>query len=432
METISAPVDAFLTRHGMDPARSDPAESTPRFLEEMERGLAGASSSVLMLPTYLTGEGVVPQEEPVIVLDVGGTNFRVALVTITRGEPCIENLRVFPMPGSQASVTWDQFIDTVADSVLPLTGRSRRVGLCFSYTTEILPNRDGRVLSLSKQVRIVGAEGKLLGCALTDALADRGVFGVRVTVLNDGAAALLGGMAEQSGERFDGRFSLIYGTGVNTCCSVPASRISRLAVPWRGDMLVNPESGGFNRVEQGEYDRALDAASTDPGKALYEKMVSGRYEGEVILRTLRGAAAEGLLSGQLSRRLAALDQLTLAQVSAYADRPYGGGVLAAACATEEDRETVYTVIDRSVQRCANLVCANLAALLELTDTGRSLHRPACVVAEGSTFDKSHLFRSKLEHVCTTYVTDMLGRRLVFRQVNHVNLVGTAAAVLMNT
>lgn len=432
MISIPGRVDAFLSHHGMEPERSDPGELTRRFLEEMERGLAGAPSSVLMLPTYLSGEGAPARGKPIIVLDAGGTNFRAALVTMNPDGPCVEDLRVFPMPGSQTAATWDQFIGAVADAVLPLTGRSRQAGLCFSYTTEILPDRDGRVLSLSKQVRITGAAGKLLGRALTGALADRGVPDLQVTVLNDGAATLLGGMTEGIGERFDGRLSLIYGTGVNTCCQMPAARISRVTVPWEGGMLVNPESGGFRRVEQGDYDREVDQASDDPGRAPYEKMVASRYGGETILRTLRGAAAEGLLSPALSRRMAALDRLTLAETAAFTARPYGDSVLAAACVTGDDREAVYTVIDRNVQRSANLVCANLAALLELTDAGRYLHRPACVIAEGSTFYKEHLFRGKLEQVCAAYVTGVLGRRLVFRQVDHVNLVGTAAAVLLNT
>lgn len=70
---------------------------------------------------------------------------------------------MFPMPGSQSAITWAEFIEQVSDAILPLTDRSRRVGLCFSYAAESLPNRDGRVLGIAKQVRIVGFEGMELG-----------------------------------------------------------------------------------------------------------------------------------------------------------------------------------------------------------------------------------------------------------------------------
>ena len=70
------------------------------------------------------------------------------------------------------------------------------------------------------------------------------------------------------------------------------------------------------------------------------------------------------------------------------------------------------------------------AVLEQADLGRSIHRPACVVAEGSTFYKGYLFRRKLERLCHTYITEELGRHLVFRRVENANLLGTAAAALL--
>ena len=69
-------------------------------------------------------------------------------------------------------------------------------------------------------------------------------------------------------------------------------------------------------------------------------------------------------------------------------------------------------------------------MLEQADLGRSIHRPACVVAEGSTFYKGYLFRRKLERLCHTYITEELGRHLVFRRVENANLLGTAAAALL--
>ena len=60
-----------------------------------------------------------------------------------------------------------------------------------------------------------------------------------------------------------------------------------------------------------------------------------------------------------------------------------------------------------------------------------IHRPACIVAEGSTFYKGHLFRGKLERLCAEYITGRLGRYYAFRQVADANLIGTAAAALLN-
>ena len=92
----SEKVRVFLTRHNMEPERIDLAETTAAFLGEMELGLRGRESSLKMLPTYLTADGVLPMDEPAAVIDAGGTNFRTALVSFTEaaaGHRLAERLR---------------------------------------------------------------------------------------------------------------------------------------------------------------------------------------------------------------------------------------------------------------------------------------------------------------------------------------------------
>ena len=67
---------------------------------------------------------------------------------------------------------------------------------------------------------------------------------------------------------------------------------------------------------------------------------------------------------------------------------------------------------RALERAARLVCCNLAAVLEQADLGRSIHRPACVVAEGSTFYKGYLFRRKLERLRGHYPAELETVRLL--------------------
>ena len=266
MTDVTKRVDAFLAEYGMDPARVDLDQCARAFQADMERGLRGDPEARMpMLPAYLAPEGDIPQDQPAIVIDAGGTNFRIGLVSLGARGPEIQDLRVFPMPGSQGPITWEEFVDQVSEAVLPLTGRSRRVGLCFSYAAEILPNGDGRVLRFSKQVQVEGSEGKELGRDLSAALAEKGAPGVTFSVLNDTVAALLGGVAALRDEVFDGFIGLIYGTGVNTCYAERREKLSRVTTPWeKGSMLINMESARFDGAPLSEFDRRLDARSVDP------------------------------------------------------------------------------------------------------------------------------------------------------------------------
>ena len=75
------------------------------FTRDMEAGLSGGKSSLMMLPTYITGEGNAPAGEKVIVLDAGGTNFRVAVCRFTEdGGIAVEYFEKTRMPGSEQPV----------------------------------------------------------------------------------------------------------------------------------------------------------------------------------------------------------------------------------------------------------------------------------------------------------------------------------------
>ena len=66
-------VEAFLKRHNMAASGIPLLRCTGEFLRAMRDGLAGHPSSLMMIPTYLSGGRQVPREQAVIVMDAGGT-----------------------------------------------------------------------------------------------------------------------------------------------------------------------------------------------------------------------------------------------------------------------------------------------------------------------------------------------------------------------
>ena len=93
-------VDDFLLRHRLCADAYDWGEELARFLNEMDSVRRGRPGSLKMIPMAL-GTRPLP-DEPVTVaaIDIGGTNVRAALVTLTRrGVLSIDRRPAFRTPG---------------------------------------------------------------------------------------------------------------------------------------------------------------------------------------------------------------------------------------------------------------------------------------------------------------------------------------------
>ena len=76
-------LDEFFSKHGFS-AAVDADALLAEFDRQMDAGLAARPSALAMLPAYLDVTKEVPVESPIIVLDAGGTNLRVAVVWFDR------------------------------------------------------------------------------------------------------------------------------------------------------------------------------------------------------------------------------------------------------------------------------------------------------------------------------------------------------------
>ena len=154
----------FLKSHKMTADDVNMKEMVSTFLNEMDKGLAGEESSLLMLPTYIEAEGEVKANEPVIAIDAGGTNFRVAKVFFDENLKLItENINKAKMPGVDKELSKQEFFETFADYIKDYKTVSEKVGFCFSYAAEIYPNKDGKLLEWSKEVKAPEVIGNMVG-----------------------------------------------------------------------------------------------------------------------------------------------------------------------------------------------------------------------------------------------------------------------------
>lgn len=421
MRDLSAETPAFLTSIDMHPDQTDIDAFIKAFLSEMDAGLAGDLSSLKMIPAYVSVEGAPRDGVPVIAIDAGGTNLRVALVEFQNGAPVVLREKKGPMPGSRGTVSAEAFFSELADDVLPFTEASGRIGFCFSYPATIFPDGDGQVICLTKEVRVSGIEGRMIGRSLLRKMGEKGVKkDLSLTLLNDTAASLLGGAAALGLDRTGGLSGLILGTGCNTCYAERGVRIKKLH--GAENMIVNCESGNFSRAFRGRADEMVDAASENPGTYRFEKMLSGVYLGRVVTCETQLAAREGLLSAAFPRP----EPLTAPELDDFLRSKENR--LSARC-TESDKKVMQMLVDAVFERAAKLVCANVLALCLHCDGGKTAAHPFSVVAEGSTFYNSLLLRDKLDTCLKTVAEGQYGRHIVFRRAEDATLAGSAFAAL---
>jgi len=424
----------FLRRARMDPARLDLRAFCRAYLEEMVRGLDGRPSSLPMIPTYIETSREVPRGERVIALDAGGTNMRVASVSFDEaGAPLIEGLTRHRMPGVDAAVsTKEEFFRILADAVRPHLRGTDRIGFCFSYPAEITPQKDGRLIQFTKEIKAEGVEGELVGEGLARALAADGI--ARIILLNDTVATLLAGRNAVPGRRFDDFIGLVCGTGLNAAYVERNALIRKLGAGNGGSMVVNTESGSFARGARGAVDDAFDATMANPGRYRHEKTISGAYLGALCLFAARSAARAGFLSGEISRRIEGVASLSTRELNdflLYPDRP--DHALGAACrgAPAEDARALYVLCDTIVERAAALVAVNLAGIVLKTGRGRDPRYPVCITVDGTTFWQLRTFRFRVESWMRRLLFGDLERTWEIASVDDAPLLGAAIAALTN-
>ena len=424
---------SFLCATGMFHGNVDAAESTREFLEEMDAGLKGRPSSLRMIPTFIEVEGLIPVGEKVIAMDAGGTNFRTALVDFdAEGEARISEFHKHRMPGLDGEIPAERFFTVLAGHVKKLTAQAGRVGLSFSYPAEILPSRDGRILALSKELRVADVEGQLVGERLRRALESQGArANLRFVVLNDTVGALLAGRAAHGERRFSRYVGQVLGTGLNSAYVEANGEIpKRSDLPAGGRQIINVEAGGYTRVARGEIDKALDADSKEPGTYLLEKAVSGAYLGALCLRTLQVAAEGGLFTTGGFDCLKAWPRLDTPDLDPFLGK--GSKGLHAALRKQgsgDDVAVATQLVDHIVERAAKLAAVSMAAaLLKSVPTGPS-DGPACLTVDGSTFYLLPTFRERI----TGWIDRILAGRLAYQvvTVDNAALVGAAVGGITN-
>lgn len=430
-------ITEFLSARRMHFAAINAEKCCDDFVAEMTRGLNGEPSSLVMIPTYIETAREVPRGQPVIALDAGGTNLRVAAVTFDQsGTAVVEDLARHRMPGIDEEIDREEFFRTLAEYVMPLAGRSDRIGFCFSYPAEMQPDKDGKLIHFTKEVKARGVDGQIIGKNLSLALERAGARRPpRVVLLNDTAATLLAGRNAIPGRTFDDFIGIVCGTGFNASYVERNSNIRKLAgLDQSGSQVVNTESGSFALSPSGDIDDLYDATTATPSRGRHEKMISGAYLGHLGLLTLKQAAAAGCFSAGAVRALASLEELSTKDFNSFLLHPDTGDNPLGAVSLRlppVDRRDMASLLDTLVERASILVAITIAAVILKTRKGRDPGVPVCVTVDGTTYWELASFDTRVQSHLRGLLAGQRQRAWEITAGRDAPLLGAAIAALTN-
>ena len=424
--------EEFLESHGFVLAQDINRQALiGAFIDEMEAGLQGKPSSLMMVPSYVGVGGKVKEGAKAVVLDAGGTNFRGALVSIP---PSISERRNQSMPGIKGRVDKETFYKTFADEVERLRGSAsvKKIGWCFSYPAEATKDLDAKLVRWTKGVDAPEIVGQCVGEELLKRLG-----GGEVAIVNDTVATLLAAKATEGDKAYSSYIGFILGTGTNAAYVEKNVNITKVAgLDPEGSMIINAESGAFNKIETSEFDKALDEKTNNKGQQIFEKLISGAYLGNIGLEIYKTAAKEGMFSGKASSAIAGLGQIETMDfdnfVAGY-KKEGRDNILDTIFADPEDAKMARRLGLPVFERAAMLTALHIAAFAIKSGEGMSAEAPIAINADGSTYYKTRAI--PFADTVKKALDDMLVARrnihyAITPQVDDAPMVGAAIAAML--
>uniref|UniRef100_A0A8C6NKN4 hexokinase n=1 Tax=Nothobranchius furzeri TaxID=105023 RepID=A0A8C6NKN4_NOTFU len=392
-------VDRFL--HAMRLNDDQLNELSARFQAELKKGLSAesnAAAAVKMLPTHVCSTPDGSEKGQFLALDLGGSKFKVLQVKvrecvgIKKGDVEMEE-KIYPVPDELLTGRATELFDHVSESLKDFMHEKnisleKKHPLAFTFS---FPCDQSRL-----------DQGTLLNWRCT--VSNRSSYVEILAMVNDTVATMM-----TCG--FDDSYCevgiicvlcvfMCMGTGTNACYMEELRHID-LVEGDEGRMCVNTEWGSFG--DDGalkdfltEFDREVDAASSNPGKQIFEKMVSGMHLGELVrLVVLKMAKLGKLFDGRVSDALRTKGKITTADVAAMDE--YRNGLKNTKDVLDEldlnpsddDCIAVQHVSTIVSFRSSNLVAAGLAAILTRIRQNRNMGALRITVGVDGTVYKTH-------------------------------------------
>ncbi|CAG8455954.1 269_t:CDS:2 [Diversispora eburnea] len=283
------------------------------FIESYQYGLTNDHS--IMIPSYVSRLPTGKEMGTYFALDLGGTNLRVAAVTLLGdGKTSVEQ-RIYVIPDHLKMGTAEELFDWIASitqelleslssKVVNTNNDKMFMGVTFSFPIDQTAIDRGKVMRMGKGFKVIGLEGKDPVELLQQAYNRKGINIHISAIVNDSVGTLVANAYKDQNTIV----SVIQGTGTNAACIVQIGSIKKKKFPpgFPEYMIINTEWSlvGADFLPFTKYDKLLDEQSDSPGFQPFEKMTSGMYLGELVRLVIVDYVENfGLFEGKLPEEL---------------------------------------------------------------------------------------------------------------------------------
>ncbi|PSR87877.1 Hexokinase-like 2 protein [Actinidia chinensis var. chinensis] len=307
-----------------------------------------------------------------------------------------------------------KYISTHSEGTESTSARQRELGFTISYPVDQVAASSGTAVKW-KSLAVDDTVGKELVNDMNQALEKHGLD-MRVFALVDDAIGDLAGGRYYNKETIA---AITLGMGTNAAYVETAASVPKWndPLPKSGELVINTQWGSFtsSHLPITEFDASLDAESSNPGKQIFEKLVSGMYLGEIVRRVLLKMAKETAFFGETvpaklttpyllrSPDMAAMHQDTSEDHEVIDEKLKE--IFGISNSTPMVREVIAEVCDIVAERGARLAGAGIVGIVK--KLGRIANKRSVVTMEGGLYEHYRVFRNYLH----SSVWEMLGNEL---------------------
>lgn len=232
---------------------------TANFVTELTDANAGKKTSLPFIVHEIPGASIVPEGKTFQVLKIGGSILQKSRVVSEGGKTIIKTLEEEQLP---VFTTKDLFLSTIDKHIDP---DMEYLALNFAYPmTPVVRDGvlDGVLTNGTKEHSFQGLVGQAVGETIELYISSKYNRKIHVAVANDTICLTMAGLSKYPATSIAGG---IVGTGLNFAFFLDDTH------------LVNLEAANFDKFEQSEEGKQIDAQSLTLGRSLYEKETAGGY-----------------------------------------------------------------------------------------------------------------------------------------------------------